>query len=302
MATTVKELRAQCKAAGIKGYSKLKKAELIERLAAHEAYDPADNAEKSYSVAIVAQRAKLESFRQVRIGDCHLLLGDCREILPLLPAVDSVITDPPYGIDLQPQRGRTKAIAGDGRTEAKELWHAAVRLSYGLAKPDTGHLFWTGWSETWTKDVLAERFTVKSCVVWGKNMWGIGYYTRPQHEFAWYCHKGTPPVLDQPDSDLWLVPRIHAPEHSCEKPVPLMQRAVRLCTKKGQTALDPFMGIGGTGVACAKMGRSFIGIELDPAYFDIACRRIEDAYKQGDMFVPQPARAPAEQMQLIAAE
>src|SRR3990167_10939829 len=101
MTITVKELRSQCKAAGIKGYSKLKKAELIERLAAHGAYDAADNAEKSYSVGVAALRSKLESFRCEQIGDCTLYLGDCREVLPLLPKVDAVVTDPPYFLPVQ---------------------------------------------------------------------------------------------------------------------------------------------------------------------------------------------------------
>ena len=62
-------------------------------------------------------------------------------------------------------------------------------------------------------------------------------------------------------------------------------------TNHGQTILDPFMGSGTTGVACAKLGRKFIGIELKPKYFDIACERIEAAYKQPDLFVEPPAKA-----------
>jgi DNA modification methylase len=65
------------------------------------------------------------------------------------------------------------------------------------------------------------------------------------------------------------------------------------------TVLDPFMGSGTTGVACVKLGRKFIGIEIEPRYFDIACKRIEDAYKQGDMF-REPAPRPV-QMPLVGA-
>jgi len=232
------------------------------------------------------------SFRTEQIGDATLYLGDCREILPTLQPIDSVITDPPYGINLQPQRGLTEAIQGDGRNEARALWESFVPACVALAKPDTAHLFWTGWSEVWTKEVLDAALRVKSCVVWGKNMWGIGYYTRPQHEMAWYCHKGKPAVLKKPDSDLWLVPKVQAPEHSCEKPVQLLERAVRLCTAHaGEIVLDPFMGSGATGWACANMGRRFIGIEIDQGYFDLSCRRIDRAYKQPRLFIddePQP--------------
>ena len=76
-----------------------------------------------------------------------------------------------------------------------------------------------------------------------------------------------------------------------------MKELVSLFTDVGKTILDPFMGSGTTGVACAKLGRKFIGIEIEPKYFDIACRRIEAAYAQPDMFVPAPQ--PAKQEALL---
>ncbi len=220
-----------------------------------------------------------------RIGDATLYLGDCLEILPTLDKVDAVVTDPPYGISLVPQRGKTESIANDGRDEATALWGSVVPMLNELCKEDTAHLFWTRWSETWTKELLAGTYKVKSCVVWGKNNFGIGYYTRPQHEFAWYCHKGKPPVKENPVSDLWLVPKIQAPIHSCEKPVGLLERAISLCTyEQGAVVLDPFMGSGSCGIAAANLGRKFIGIEIEPKYFDIACERITAAYAQGRLF------------------
>lgn len=77
--------------------------------------------------------------------------------------------------------------------------------------------------------------------------------------------------------------------HPTSKPVGLMRDLIEVTG--GQTILDPFMGSGTTGVACAKLGRKFIGIELDPGYFDIACKRIEEAYRQPDFFVEPPAKA-----------
>jgi site-specific DNA-methyltransferase (adenine-specific) len=230
------------------------------------------------------------SFREEILAEgVTLYLGDMREIVTGLPQVDSIITDPPYGISLKPQRGLTEAIQGDSRDEARQLWGALVEATTRLAKPDSAHLFWSGWSETWTKEILAEHLTVKSCIVWAKNMFGIGYYTRPQHEFAWYCHKGKPPLPREPMSDLWEVPKVHAPIHSCEKPEALMRAGVRLCESTGNgIVLDPFMGVGTTGSAAVRLGRRFIGIELEPSYFDIACRRIEQAVRDGpslDMFV-----------------
>ncbi len=231
------------------------------------------------------------------IGDCTLYLGDCLEIIPRIGQVDTVITDPPYGINLQPQRRKTEAIANDGRSEALELWAGMLDAVVDRLPDDSSHIFWTRWSEVWTKELLAEFFTVKACIVWAKNNFGIGYYTRPQHEFAWYCHKGKPPVLDKPMSDLWYIPKVQAPIHSCEKPVQLLEQCIKLVT--AGTILDPFMGSGTTGVACARRGRKFIGIELEPKYFDIACKRIEDAYRQPDFFVEPPTRLKQEIMQLL---
>ena len=296
---TVKELRAQCKAAGIKGYSKLKKAELIERLAAHGAYDPADNAEKSYSVAIVAQRAKLESFRSERIGDCTLYLGDCADLLPLLPPHDAVVTDPPYGI------GQDKGFEGSGGFG-------------GFGTPIARRQYEGNWDDVRpskaTFDIMLRA--AKVSIVFGGN-----YFTDllpvGGHWLVW-DKKNTMPTFS--DCELaWtniarksvklltfeyngLIGKREARVHPTQKPYEVMRWCLTRLPEPNLAILDPFMGSGTTGVACAKLGRKFTGIELDPAYFDIACRRIEDAYKQGDMFVPQPARAPAEQMQLIAAE
>lgn len=218
-----------------------------------------------------------------------LYLGDCREILPTIERADSIITDPPYGISLVPLRGITKPIAGDGRAEAKELWEFVAAESLRIAAPDSAHMFWTGWSEVWTKDSLAAHLAVNTCVVWAKNMWGIGYYTRPQHEMAWYCHKGKPPVPQTADSNLWQMPKVQNPIHSCEKPVELLKRCINLCEHSGSgTVLDPFMGVGSTGVAAVKLGRRFVGCEIDPKYFDIACRRISEALKSPDLFIPTP--------------
>ena len=93
------------------------------------------------------------------------------------------------------------------------------------------------------------------------------------------------------DGDVWAVE--HSRErnnHNAAFPVEIAKRCIHASGRAADTILDPFMGSGTTGVACAKLGRNFIGIEIEPRYFDIACKRIEDAYRQGDMFVERPAR------------
>ncbi len=227
-------------------------------------------------------------------GGVTLYCGDCREILPTLrdSSIDSIITDPPYGISLKPQRALTKAIQGDGRDEAMALWSMLAEQAERLARPDTAHLFWTRWSEVWTKETLARHFLIKSCIVWAKNIWGIGYYTRPQHEFAWYCHKGKPPVPAAAMSDVWNIAKIQAPAHSCEKPSDLLRQAVKLCAADERALiLDPFMGVGSTGVTAVKMGKRFIGIEIDEGHFDLSCERIEAATRQRDLFIAEPKPA-----------
>jgi site-specific DNA-methyltransferase (adenine-specific)/modification methylase len=78
-------------------------------------------------------------------------------------------------------------------------------------------------------------------------------------------------------------------DHPTQKPIAVMEWCLSFLPDC-QTILDPFMGSGTTGVACAKLGRKFIGIEIEPRYFDIACKRIEDAYKQPDLFIEPPKK------------
>jgi hypothetical protein len=102
------------------------------------------------------------------------------------------------------------------------------------------------------------------------------------------------------DNDVISCPNIHDDTgHPTTKPVPLM---VRLVAKMpGASVIDPFMGSGATGVACAQLGRKFIGIEIEPRYFDIACRRIEQAYAQGKLFDPKPIQDDYEQVTMFEA-
>jgi len=88
-------------------------------------------------------------------------------------------------------------------------------------------------------------------------------------------------------------------DHPCAKPLPMMLWLVQRASLAGMTVLDPFMGSGTTGVACVKLGRAFIGIDIERQYFDLACQRIEEACAQGDMLVP-PVAPPAHQLTLEA--
>ena len=197
----------------------------------------------------------------VIIGNAELWLGDCRDILPLLPKVDAVITDPPYGI----------GIAANPVRQAHE------KFDWDASAPDSE--------------------IINSCVAAGDVavLWGGNYFDLPPQqcffiwdkvqpqdfslamcEFAWTNKKG--PAKMHRQSVL-----SYRKEHPTQKPIELMEWCI---TQVGnpKTILDPFMGSGTTGVAAVQMGRKFIGIEREPKYFDIACERIYNAYRQNTLF------------------
>jgi len=200
--------------------------------------------------------------------------GDCLEILPLIPegSVDLVVTDPPYGINLMPQRGKTLSIQNDKIGEASRLWFDVVPELHRLLRNNTAGIVFGRWSELWAKEMLDNWFNVKGCICWKKNNFGIGYYLRPQWELAWYIHKGKPPCPTNAISDVWEFDKIQAPIHSCQKPIKLIEQAISFCGDG--IVLDPFLGSGTTAVAAKQLGRKFIGIEIEPKYCEIAKQRL----------------------------
>lgn len=239
--------------------------------------------------------------REVIIGDCRLLLGDSLEILPLLGKVDAVVTDPPYGII--PQFGvqnkkngvRNLQFAWDG-VHVNDTVIAALAAAGGLAQ---SFFTFCGTSQvSLIEAALTGEFTVKPAV-WIKacpppampgNWWPSGF------EYALYGYRPGAPFADTDTSRSNVFYSdtyrhgIRADEkvaHPTQKWLPLIERIVRSVVPPDGTALDVFMGSGTTGVACVKLGRKFIGIEIDEGYFTIACDRIRKAYAQPDMFVPR---------------
>lgn len=210
--------------------------------------------------------------REERIGRARLILGDCREVLPTLGTVDAVVTDPPYGMAFQSNHRSTQheRIANDDNEELL-IW------ACGIQPRHSAYLF-CRW------DNLFAAPKPKSLITWIKNNWSMGdldheharqtevalFYPGPEHDFP----RGRP-------SDVIKAPRTNNEHHPTEKPIQLM-RAIIEWTRG--TVCDPFMGSGSTGCAAVAMGREFIGIELDERYFDIACHRIEEAQRQGNLF------------------
>lgn len=206
--------------------------------------------------------------RVEHIGDATLYLGDCREILPDLPAVDAVITDPPYGI--------------------------------GIANQPTNYQRRNGWADKkdWDNEPVSQEL-LKSLLGLGKVsvVWGGNYFGLPASRCWLVWHKPDGPQSFSKVELAWTnmdklagyfrytISETNQERvgHPTQKPLRLMQWCIDQAGNP-QTILDPFMGSGTTGVAAIQMGRKFIGIEREPKYFDIACQRIKQAAAQQSLF------------------
>lgn len=213
----------------------------------------------------------------VKIGNAELWHGDCREVLPTLGRFDAVITDPPYGI------GANKQTLGKGKKEFSrggEWDNEAPNLS---ACVGAGILlcFWGG-------NYFADQLPVTNdWLIWHKLNDGRSF---SGCEMAWSNFGRQTRHL----SHHWSG---EEKQHPTQKPLDVMLWTLRQAGDVA-TVLDPFMGSGTTGVACAQMGKAFTGIERERKYFDIACERISRAQAQGALFEPEPAKP--QQMELGA--
>jgi len=206
------------------------------------------------------------SVEKVVIGNATLYRGDCREVLPTLPKVDAVITDPPYGL----ATGKKKCGGSKSLEWAEQEWDTTIDQA-GI-------------------DLAIQKGKV--CVVWGGN-----YYTLPPSRCwlswdkcqpeEWYSTAHFELAWTNMDKNArtFRLSQVQAystmgKEHPSQKPLALM---IWCITHAGnpETIIDPYMGSGTTGVAAMSLQKTFYGIEREPKYFDIACRRIEDAQRQG---------------------
>lgn len=229
--------------------------------------------------------------RKEVIGDCTLYLGDCREILPTLGPVDAVVTDPPYGMKRggRFQRGAQSTSVTPYRTKTRMYCTDII----GDDKPfDPGPFLQISERALfWGSNHFSRRLPVGTTLVWIKRMdTGFGSFLSDA-ELAWvsggcgvYCKR-----------DLSLQAEGER-QHPTPKPIGIMSWCLEFFPD-AKTILDPFMGSGTTGVACVKLGRKFIGIEIDETYFNVACLRIAAAYAQPDFFV-EPVAKP-EQLDML---
>lgn len=243
---------------------------------------------------------------KVTIGNATLYCGDCLEILPTLPSVDAVVTDPPYssGGMVRGDRmasTRSKYQSSDVRIEHPEFtgdnrdqrgFHAWASLwlmhAIAITRPGGIAVLFSDWRQlpTMTDALQSGGWVWRGIVPWDKvNARPMPNRFRAQCEFAVWGTNGprdfSPGGAEYHPGILREKPPANGQrQHSTQKPVGVMATLSKVAPVGG-IVLDPFMGSGTTGVGAASVGRAFLGVEKDARYFDIACRRIEAAQRQG---------------------
>lgn len=233
------------------------------------------------------------SFEKVVIGNATLYRGDCMDVLPTLPKVDAVITDPPYS---EATHSNAKSNKGGG-SGVKAIDFKAIDFKAIDSLLDACASLCDGWviaNMDWRHIACIE---FEGHAFYELIRFGVWVKTNPMPQIsadrpangwdgiAYMYPKGRKKVWHGGGSHgNWIGPVITNGDHPTGKPVDMIQSWVTRFTRPHEIILDPFMGSGTTGVAAVQMGRQFIGIEREPKYFDIACKRIEDAQRMDDMF------------------
>jgi site-specific DNA-methyltransferase (adenine-specific)/modification methylase len=213
------------------------------------------------------------SFEKVIIGDATLYRGDCTELLPLVDQACAIVSDPPYGLGDKMTGGTKRFSTGEGGMKTLGEWDA---------EPVPGLL-----------EALDRVAPIKM-------LWGGNYYPVPASR-GWLIWVKTNGVATMASVELcWTNIDMNSKhfmhpvngwqrDHPTQKPLDLMRWCLSFLPK-AKRICDPFMGSGTTGVAAAMAGKGFVGIEREKKYFDAACRRIEQAYAQGQLFAAEPVQ------------
>jgi site-specific DNA-methyltransferase (adenine-specific) len=211
--------------------------------------------------------------------------GDCLEVMDKLIdegiKVDCILTDPPYGINFKSNYRKEKynSIANDNNLDFIKNYFSRC---YTLLKEDTHIYCFCSWHNIDKFKMEFEKyFKLKNIIVWEKNNTSMGDLKgsyAPKHEFILYGHKGRRLRNGFRHADIIKANRTNNKLHPTQKPVDLLEIFIKQSTNENDIILDCFMGSGSTGVACMNINRKFIGIELDNNYFDIASKRIEEAF------------------------
>jgi len=218
--------------------------------------------------------------REERIGGQRLILGDCLEVMPLLGEFDAVVTDPPYGLGDLLRKGGAKGWPNMAANRTGEWDNEAPDVSW-ISDLQIPAIIWGG-----NFFSLPQR---RGWMIWDKK---VSDFTTSVAELAWTN-------LDQPIKRHFLATcEALTPTgsdgsrvHPTQKPIALMEWCLGFLPD-ANTILDPFMGSGTTLVACERLSRNGVGIELDPDYFEIACKRVDEATRQPSFFNVEPKLEP----------
>jgi site-specific DNA-methyltransferase (adenine-specific) len=255
--------------------------------------------------------------RAVRIGGQLLIEGDCLEVMGALPKVDAVVTDPPYS-----SGGAYRADRVAPTSSKYQISHETNRSYAAFAGDNRDQRSFQIWCERWMGKAIqlcgdggglacfidwrnlapvVDALQVGGWVFRGITPWHKGPDMRPvkgwfRRNIEFICWGTCGPLLtghlaEGDCLDGMFFHRVNGAEkqHQTGKPVDLMIDVLSV-RPEWQTFLDPFMGSGTTLVACQRLGRQGIGIELDSSYFDIACRRVQDVVDRPPLFTPEPPR------------
>lgn len=216
----------------------------------------------------------------------QLYHGNCLDVMPTLPpgSVDMVLTDPPYGMGFKSGRSKTprhKAIIGDNAIDPGFL-----PIAFRTLAPNGGLVMFCDWKTSceWASHIKSAGFHIVSQVIWDREHHGMGDLTgayAPMHDVIWYATKGRRTFTNGRPKSVIRAKRPSPSQdhgHPTCKPLELIEQLI--LNHGDGVYLDPFMGSGTTGVACKRLGRKFIGIELDQTYFENAKKRIESTEQE----------------------
>jgi len=218
----------------------------------------------------------------------EIWLGDCREVLPLIGKVDAVVTDPPYGDTHTHASHLSSIILRNGEAAGQPLGFEGITAdelvslaASWVARARRWVVFTCEWKHAHRLD---DAGLLVRLGIWRKPD-GAPQFTGDRPGMGWeavaICHRaGLKRWNGGGRHAVWTIPKGLGDGHPTQKPLPLLAGFVTDFTDADETILDPYMGSGTTGVACVNLGRKFIGIEIEPKYFDIARRRISEALRQ----------------------
>lgn len=220
--------------------------------------------------------------------DCsasYLFQADCLEVLAALAdaSVDCIITDPPYGIHYR-SRSRTLPLdrMANDSAAAYDLLDKALALAVHKLKVDSHVYVFTNWQAfAPMAEVVSRYFNLKNTLIWVKNNHTKGDLKgnySSQYEMVLYAHKGRRHLSGKRDANILHFDRVptHLMQHPTEKPVSLLEYLLEKSTTAGETVLDMFMGAGTTCIAAKRRNRNYIGIEIEPAWFRVARKRLDE--------------------------